>query len=61
MSNVVDLKKPGKQPLEIIGGDAPGKPVVSIQFNRALTPAEWDFFYETCQRTAFLMRGLKDE
>lgn len=32
---------------------------VYIKFNRRLSQDEFDFFSETCQRTAFLMRGLK--
>ncbi len=32
---------------------------VYIKFNRRLSQDEFDFFAETCQRTAFLMRGLK--
>lgn len=32
---------------------------VYIKFNRRLSQDEFDFFRETSERTAFLMRGLK--
>lgn len=51
-----DLRKP----LEIeVAEHHEAQGFVYIKFNRRLTQDEFDFFSETCQRTAFLMRGLK--
>ncbi|MEJ1172643.1 hypothetical protein WA845_00215 [Agrobacterium sp. CMT1] len=59
MSNVVSLKKPDL--LAERGWNKPENSECVIGFNRPLTQEEWQFFYETAQRTAFLMRGLKGE
>lgn len=59
MSNVVPLKKQPIEPLIIeFGKNHPAQGSAFLQFNRGLTVAEWEFFIETAQRTAFLMRGL---
>ena len=59
MSNVVPLKKHHVEPLVIeFGKNHPSQGSAFLQFNRGLTDEEWQFFLETCQRTAFLMRGL---
>lgn len=59
MSNVVPLKKQPYEPIIIeFGKNHPSHGSAFLQFNRGLTDAEWEFFLETAQRTAFLMRGL---
>lgn len=56
MTNVVAIKKP--ELLTERGFNRPESCECVIGFNRPLSQEEWEFFYETAQRTAFLMRGM---
>lgn len=55
MSNIVDLKK---KPLGLLKCERQPDETVKLTFNRPLTTEELDFFHQTSERTAFLMRGL---
>lgn len=61
MTNVVKFKK---EPLELLRSVRVGSPnthTIQLEFNRELTKGEFEFFYETCERTAFLMRGITND
>lgn len=55
---VIPLKGEPLKPLELMHGEHCDGEVI-LDFNRRLTPEEFEFFFETSMRTVHLMRGIE--